>query len=477
MDGETAHPGDSQMSIHTVVALKSLYPIVVSGAIAASSLTAHAGAGPVIMETQKLIASDGMPSDKFGFAIDREGDTLIIGAPQHYTNSLPGSFYVFMQDEFGQWIEQQRVMSEFKPGEAEFGDLFGSAVALEGDTLLVGAPFVELNAMMVVGSVYVFKRDATGQWIKQQTILPVDDDVLRFGQDISMSGNVAVIGSYDRAFVFERDDAGVWSLKAELPNLELDFVGPVSFDASLGTGTIAVAVGSFSQGEHRAHLFSDAGGSGWELTATIIPPPALFGSIADVCLDGDRLALGVPDATGPDRAFVYQDAGSDSWSQQAMFDPNSLENDSFGMDTVLKGNLLLVGANHAGSHGITYLFKCNSAGEWLEQAQLMPSDTFAHNFGDEIHFQDSVPVIGSWAHHENGLYAGAAYVFEPISIPNPADITGDDLVNVDDLLALINGWGVCATPPQTCSADVAPEPTGDGVVNVDDLMMVINNWS
>src|SRR5262245_59970417 len=86
----------------------------------------------VVNEAQILVASDGAQDDKFGFAVDREGDVLIIGAPQHYSNSLPGSFYVFTRDQSGKWSEQTRIFSDFKPGQAEFGDLFGHAVALEG---------------------------------------------------------------------------------------------------------------------------------------------------------------------------------------------------------------------------------------------------------------------------------------------------------------------------------------------------------
>ena len=58
----------------------------------------------------------------------------------------------------------------------------------------------------------------------------------------------------------------------------------------------------------------------------------------------------------------------------------------------------------------------------------------------------------------------------------PGDVTCDGIVNVDDLLAVINGWGPCPAPPASCPADVAPPPQGHGVVNVDDLLMVINNW-
>jgi glucose/arabinose dehydrogenase len=59
--------------------------------------------------------------------------------------------------------------------------------------------------------------------------------------------------------------------------------------------------------------------------------------------------------------------------------------------------------------------------------------------------------------------------------PQAGDITGDGVVNVDDLLSVIVNWGPCASPPRACPADIAPLD-GDAVVNVDDLLMVIMNW-
>jgi hypothetical protein len=50
--------------------------------------------------------------------------------------------------------------------------------------------------------------------------------------------------------------------------------------------------------------------------------------------------------------------------------------------------------------------------------------------------------------------------------PCPADITGNSLVDVDDLLAVINGWGTSGP------ADI----TGNGTVDVDDLLAVVNAW-
>ena len=57
------------------------------------------------------------------------------------------------------------------------------------------------------------------------------------------------------------------------------------------------------------------------------------------------------------------------------------------------------------------------------------------------------------------------------------DATGDLLVNVEDLLAVIGQWGACSgTCPPHCAGDQAPAGTGDCQVNVSDLLMVISRW-
>ena len=56
------------------------------------------------------------------------------------------------------------------------------------------------------------------------------------------------------------------------------------------------------------------------------------------------------------------------------------------------------------------------------------------------------------------------------------DITGNNVVNSADLLAVINSWGVCSPPPAACPADIAPSAALDGIVNSADLLAVINGW-
>ena len=58
------------------------------------------------------------------------------------------------------------------------------------------------------------------------------------------------------------------------------------------------------------------------------------------------------------------------------------------------------------------------------------------------------------------------------------DATDDGHVDIDDLLAVINAWGVCPAPPAACPADIPSTQggTGNGLIDIDDLLSVINHW-
>lgn len=57
-------------------------------------------------------------------------------------------------------------------------------------------------------------------------------------------------------------------------------------------------------------------------------------------------------------------------------------------------------------------------------------------------------------------------------LENPADLDGDGMVSVSDLILLIVAWGPCPDPPLPCPADI----DGNGEVNVLDLVELIVNW-
>jgi hypothetical protein len=73
---------------------------------------------------------------------------------------------------------------------------------------------------------------------------------------------------------------------------------------------------------------------------------------------------------------------------------------------------------------------------------------------------------------EAGIVSAARLSLE-VAIGNPADVNGDGVVNVDDLVAVILAWGPCPEPPAECQEDI----DGSGAVDVDDLVAVILNWT
>jgi len=70
-----------------------------------------------------------------------------------------------------------------------------------------------------------------------------------------------------------------------------------------------------------------------------------------------------------------------------------------------------------------------------------------------------------------GFVAALALLAEVIS--DPADINGDGVVDVLDLLQLLGEWGPCPPPPADCPADV----NSDGTVDVLDLLVLLGAWS
>jgi hypothetical protein len=152
---------------------------------------------------QTVTASDAASNDLFGLGLALEGDTLVVGA-WHHDDGAPdaGAAYVFVRNGTT-WSEQQKLLAY----DAEADDGFGISVAISGETIAVGAPSAQLNR----GSVYVFVRDGT-TWSLQQEIFSLDSSVSDdFGIAVALDGDTAVIGArHDDAPLFNSGSAYVW---------------------------------------------------------------------------------------------------------------------------------------------------------------------------------------------------------------------------------------------------------------------------
>ena len=140
----------------------------------------------------KLSADDARGYERFGCSVAIDGDTIVVGAIYGFDGDLKtGSVYVFEYDD-SDWVEKTELFGD-DLGE---DDQFGYSVAIEGDTIIAGAPRHDAEGALDSGAAYVFRR-SNGTW-DEGVELPVSDLSAedRFGNSVSISGNTAVVGAY-----------------------------------------------------------------------------------------------------------------------------------------------------------------------------------------------------------------------------------------------------------------------------------------
>lgn len=428
-------------------------PIVLMGPAAPASGQVEP---PAQTEVAKLVASDAGSHDKFGFSLDLDGDTLVIGAPSHYsTPTGPGSVYFFLRDG-GTWNE----MSEIFASDGLLGDEFGHAVSLDGDTLLVGAPFVEDEEGAFMGAAYVFARGGDGAWSEVHKFQPADiagGDF--FGDSVALDGDTAVIAGAGAAYVFARDGQDDWSRQAVLQGLT---VQSVALD-----GATLLAAGSFAPGDVGALVYVREG-SGWTQEAELHLPAGepMDPVVVSVAVHGDTAVIGrVSLFLDRDEVYAFVRSGPGAWSQELVPRPEDvIDDDVFGISVDVSGERLMVGASHHGRSGAAWVYGREAAGSWSPQVKLVPSD-FPSSFGFAVALDAMTPVVGAWADPDAALFAGSAYVFADVATPCLADLVPDGSVGIQDLLALLAAWG-------TPGGDV----NGDATTGILDLLALLAAW-
>jgi ketosteroid isomerase-like protein len=198
--------------------------------------------------------------DQFGFSIALSENTLAIGAVGEGSadNSKPdaGAVYVFSRDNNGGW-RQQGFLRAFN---ADAGDLFGGAVALSGDTLAVGAigKNSDDNSKPDAGAVYVFSRDDNGEWRQQAFLRAFNADAGDlFGSAVALSGDTLAVGAVGEngadnsepdigaAYVFIRSNR-VWRQQATLRAFNAE-AGDL-FGGAVALSGDTLAVGAVGEG-------------------------------------------------------------------------------------------------------------------------------------------------------------------------------------------------------------------------------------
>jgi hypothetical protein len=181
-------------------------------AVCLLSMIASAAGAATIENPALLPGGDGGGGDRFGTALALAGDTLIVGVPNDNPNGLnnSGSAYVFTRVD-GVWTYHQRLNAD----DSASGHLFGFSVALHGDTLIVGAPS---GGSANQGAAYVFERSA-GQFAQQQKlVVPALAQPRNFGWSVAAGPEVVwagspshhVTGAFQGSATQFKREGGVW---------------------------------------------------------------------------------------------------------------------------------------------------------------------------------------------------------------------------------------------------------------------------
>lgn len=329
-----------------------------------------------VLSTTERFDAAGARNDAMGssVSIDRSGPTLFVGAPgaEVYGNPSEGVVMVGRGGEFGDPVP--RTVRRLDLGQGLTNAIYGYALDSDGDTLVIGAPGEDVGLQQNRGAVYVLRRDSAGTYVQPQRLLAPDGTVDdQYGSAIALRGDVLLVGAPNRTvagvheagtvYAFRRS-AGVWTLEAQLiatfPAASGGFGAGLDFD-----GSTAIVCGRFTT---ESWVLQRAADGSW--TQTQVLP----GRCNTPQLAGDLLLLNDHSADAP-----ATDAGEVStyirsggvWTWQSALVGN-VATQRFGWKIALAGDLLAV-SSVGGSARPLQVYR-RSGSSWLPEAALLPAD-------------------------------------------------------------------------------------------------------
>jgi len=361
-------------------------------------------------EAKILRASDAQAMDWFGYNVAISGETVVVGAYGEDGGAgapLPeaGAAYLFARNQGGtdNWGE----VKTMRASDAQAGDGFGHAVAIDGETAVVGAYLEDGgpgDPRSDAGAAYVFGRNqgGAGNWGEVRALhsseMYYQDE---FGFSVAISGDTLVVSAPD-------EDGGVGHPVMQCGSAYV-------FDRNRG--------GADNWGEVKILRASDR------------QRDDIFGFSLDI--DGDLVVVGayaedggpgdpMPTA-GAAYLFERHRGGADNWGEARILRASDRQaDDSFGNSVAIAGDSILVGAvSEAGGPGdpvpqagSAYFFARNNGGAdaWGEVQILEASARALHDhFGYSVAIDGDTAVVGA-PHREgyefgNTFDSGVVYVF------------------------------------------------------------------
>lgn len=378
-----------------------------------------------------LVAGEGLSQGSLGVSVALSGDTAVVGEYRHdgVSGTRNGAAHVFVRVG-GVWTRQARLV----PFDGASSDEFGSSVAIDGDTLAIGAPLASVGGNAQQGAVYVFVR-AGGQWSLQAKLLGSSGAASnRFGSAVALLGDRLFVGasgatvggnaSQGRVHVFGRSGSA-WNETQVMVGSDAgagDSFGDALALSPAGDLLVVGARGDdvgANANQGSVYAFVLAGASFVEQAKLIADDGAQLDELgAEVAVSGNTLVAGawladVGGVANQGAAYVFVRAGT-TWSRQAkLVADDGADSDSFGRGLAVDGDTVLVGSALADvggqtNRGAVYGFVRNGT-TWSQQAKLVASDGAAADyFGNAVALAGGTTVIG--AQGKKG----------PASYPNPS---------------------------------------------------------
>ena len=347
----------------------------------------------------------------FGYSVAISEDLLVVGAPMDGasdgTNAgrYAGSVYVWRRSG-SEWVNSGKLLSVG----AGVGGFFGYSVAIDGDTIVVGAPHARESNR---GSVYLFKR--RGLWVEEANLYTDSHLHGQLGTSVAIAGDMIVAGAPN-------------SVPGRIYSYSYKTIDVEALELQVATQSDQLTAQS-DQLDYFIRLLGFNQQA--KLTASNAAAYDKFGY--SVAIDGDTVVVGVPESDeNGDRsgsAYVFVRSGH-SWNQQdKLIASDAATNDKFGWSVAINGDTIVVGSPHNGDSapysGSAYVFVRNG-NAWSEQAKLTASDPQAYdNFGHSVAIDGDRIVVAARGEDFDGKYdAGCAYVFKRSGNTWSEDTTG-----------------------------------------------------
>lgn len=376
------------------------------------------------LQLAELTGSDGTSIDQFGLSVAIDGNSVVVGAPYAKigSNQAQGAAYVFVKPATG-W-ENMTQVAKLTASDGKADDEFGGSVAISGKTVLVGDTFFSR-----VGG-YIFVRPTRGwksatETAKLQACGPIG----------AIRGDTAVCADLDQAFVYVRPKTG-WKSATTYDALLVTTEGDKNFFSSIATDGDVVVIGAadINNESDVAYLYVKPKG-GWGAPLNLV-----------------RLITQKAKLTNSD----------------------STEGDGFGFSVSLSGDTVAVGAPYAPDNnensGAAYVFVRPASGwtNMTETAKLTANTTsYPSILGWSVAVSGETLVAGNPSGENTDNHQGEAFVYlEPAtgwsttSTPNARLTASDD--QADDPF----GWSVAMSGQTILVGDISVAFMGPGAAYV-----------